>query len=126
MHKKILVTDLIVEGARLFEALKRNHFPLVAAFWSYFAESVEWRLVIASPLMNHMSPLEVYTRVQRILNSINLSHLTVSDIALISNESQDYRNWREAFPSPVPYTASTAASYPRMIFEDTYIYYVQR
>ena len=64
MYKKILVSELIDEGQRLLEALRRQRFPVVAALWSYIPESLEWRLILVTPTVEHTGPMAAYTRVQ--------------------------------------------------------------
>jgi len=83
MYKRILVSDLLAEGQRLLEALARNRFPMVAALWSYFPESMEWRLVIVSPVVDRIGPLRAYRRIQRVLATTKPSLLTVTDIAAL-------------------------------------------
>ena len=123
MFKKILVKELIAEGARLLEALGRNRFPVVAALWNYFAESMEWRLVIVSPVVDHRGPLSAYARVQRVLSGINPSQLTLSDIALISPYSEDYANLRAIVSRPGQFSTGPATNpMQTVVFEDTYIY----
>jgi hypothetical protein len=123
VFKKILVRDLISEGERLLEGLRRNRFPVVAALWSYFPESMEWRLVLASPAVDHQGPLAAYGRVQRVLSGTNPSQLTLSDIALIGPESADYQNLRQVLSRPGQFTTGAATSQAgNVIFEDSYVY----
>ena len=123
MFKKLLVRDLITEGAQLLEALRRKRFPMVAALWNYFPESSEWRLVIVSPAVDRQGPLNGYTRVQRALSGINPSQLTLTDIALISPNSADYEDLRRILPRAGRFSASPAPNNTqKAIFDDTYIY----
>ena len=123
MFKKILVRNLIIEGAQLLEGLRRNRFPMVAALWSYFSEPMEWRLVIVSPAVDRQGPLAAYSRVQRVLSGTNPSQLTLSDIALISPNSADYEDLRRILPRAGRFSASPEPKYTlEAIFDDTYVY----
>ena len=128
MYKKILVSDLIDEGKLLLEALVRNRFPIVAALWNYFPESMEWRLVIVSPIVDRDGPLRAYTRIQRVLAKISPLHLTLSDITAIGSASQDYQTLRAIISSPGGFsTGSGASRVPQdAVFEDAYIYQLPR
>lgn len=124
MLKRVLVNDLLVEGQRLLEALARNRFPVVAALWNYFPESMEWRLVIASPVVDRDGPLRTYTRIQRVLATTNPSHLTLSDIAAIGPASQDYQTMRATISNPGRFIAGPEVNriQSNVVFEDAYVY----
>ncbi len=125
MFKKVLVSDLISEGQRLLEALKRNRFSISAAAWYYLPESMEWRLVIVSPAVDRSGPLAAYTRVQRVLAGIDPSQLTQTDIAVIGPSSQDFEDLRALISGSGPTSAGSAMGRSRdVIFEDSYIYQV--
>ncbi|MGO9261263.1 MAG: hypothetical protein ACLQU1_33885 [Bryobacteraceae bacterium] len=125
MFKKVLVSDLISEGQRLLEALKRNRFSISAAAWYYLPESMEWRLVIVSPAADRSGPLAAYTRVQRVLAGTNPSQLTLTDIAVIGPSSQDFEDLRAIISGSGPTSTGSAMGRSRdMIFEDSYVYRV--
>jgi hypothetical protein len=123
MYKKILVSELISEGHRLLEALKRQRFAVFAAVWYYVPESMEWRLVIVAPSVDHSGPMAAYTRVQRVLASINASYLTLTDISVISPTSQQFENLRAIISNPGQFGAGSATGHiHNVVFEDNYIY----
>jgi hypothetical protein len=124
MYKKILVSDLIVEGQQLIAALKRNRFPIAGALWSYFPEAMEWRLVIASPATDSSGPLAAYTRVQRVLASTHPAQLTLSDIVLVSPLSHDYETLRSTVSAGGQFGIGPAAAIKNLVFEDAYVYQV--
>ena len=122
MFKKILVRELVADGARLLEALRGNRFPMLAALWNYFPESMEWRLAIVSPIADK-NPLGAYKRIQRILAGIPPTHLTLSDIALISPYSEDYANLRSILSQPGRLANGTSPDYlQNVVSEDAYVY----
>src|SRR5579872_3797841 len=96
MYKTILVKEIIEEGSRLLERLKRNNFHLTAALWySVPDSSQQWVLVIVSPVVDQVGPLAAYGRLQRLLGGLQPpSRLSLSDISLISPLSQEYQNLR--------------------------------
>ena len=123
MYKKILVSELISEGQRLLEALKRNRFTVSSAVWYYIPESMEWRLVIVSPTVDHSGPMAAYTR--RVLANINPSSLDLTDISVISPASQEFQDLRAIVSSPGSFGASSATGNVHgVVFEDNYVYQV--
>ena len=95
MVKTILVERDLEEGRRLLErldvkeaetapasgrtraaTLPRTKVPVQAAFWWYLPESQEWRLIIATPLVDSYGPLSVYTKIQaRLSTKIGRAHV---------------------------------------------------
>ena len=128
MYKKVLVKELINEGHSLLEALKQNRFPLKAAFWYYFIEPEEWRLVLVTPVVDHAGPLSAYTRVQRVIARSSPAYLTLSDIAVVGPMSQDYRDLAAGLSSSGQFGAGPAVHQARpqhnIVFEDAYVYQV--
>jgi hypothetical protein len=122
MYKKVLVEDLINDGRLLVEALDRNRFPITAAVWYDFPEA-QWMLVIASPIVDQVGPMAAYTRVQRVLQTVQSSRLTLSDISLISPLSQEFQNLRLLLTTPGRLGRSAASGGARtLVFEDAYVY----
>jgi len=116
------VNDLIVEGKQLLEALARNRFPIVAALWSYFPESMEWRLVIVTPTADR-APLAAYARVRRALDRTAPPLLTLSDIALVGPSSDDYQAFRSVGSSIGRFGKGfTESRVQYAVPEDTYVY----
>lgn len=58
--------QLIRAGAKLTRRLEKT-LTVSAAFWLFQADSVGWRLMIASPDLERLGPKEVYTRIQQAL-----------------------------------------------------------
>jgi hypothetical protein len=112
----------------LLEALKQNRFALTAAFWYYFVEPMEWRLVLVSPTVDRAGPLSAYKRVQRVLARIDPAHLTLSDISVVGPSSQDYRDLAAGVSSSSRFGAGPAAHQAHtphtLVLEDAYVYQV--
>lgn len=124
MYKKVLVSELIEEGQRLLEALRRNRFPITSALWHYIPDSLEWRLVVVSTAVDQNGPMASYGRVQRALGIISPMRLALSDIALISPNSQEYQALRQVVGAPGCFTGTVPAApvLHNVVFEDDYIY----
>lgn len=89
MVKTSLVEADLLAGRRLVIALdvpepNRSLFRLKAAFWLYDPESQEWRLVLATPLVDEEGPLATYKRLQRTLYSIQPTDLSLQNISVVS------------------------------------------
>ena len=67
MDKEILVDRDIEDGKKLIESLDRSLFQLKSALWFYFTESEEWRLLLASPLIDVAGPRSCYNIIQSVI-----------------------------------------------------------
>ena len=67
MATQALVDRRIDDGERLLEALDAASLQVPVALWLFTSEWGEWRLTLASPLVDQVGPREVYRQVQRIL-----------------------------------------------------------
>jgi hypothetical protein len=124
MYSTILVTHAIDEGQRLLERLKKERFPVFAALWYRIPDSSRWVLAIVTPVVARVGPLAAYTRLQRTLRGLDLSHLTLSDISLFSPSGPEFDRVRSAVGLPNQFGARPATGHPRDLssFEDAYIY----
>ena len=91
MVKTSLVEADLLAGRRLLLALfyppQPNNWPsfrVKAGFWLYYPESEEWRLVIATPLVDEQGSLRTYSQLQPVLLSIQPSDLSLQNIAVMS------------------------------------------
>ena len=71
MVKASLVESDIEDGRRLLDELNKldSRFLVRAAFWFYRPEVFEWRLFIATPLVNQRGPASAYTDIQGALRA---------------------------------------------------------
>ncbi len=67
MDKTVLVEQDMKDGKKLIQALDKAGFPVNAALWFYSSESDDWRLLLASPVVDQKGSREAYTFVQSIL-----------------------------------------------------------
>ncbi len=72
MAKEILVgqylTDSMIDaGANLVEQVRKSDLRVVAAFWLYFEEAEEWRLVLVSKRLHKDGPLALYEELSNLL-----------------------------------------------------------
>ena len=72
MDKTTLVgpdSDRIRQGNEFLVELEKSGFPVHAALWLYASEQYsDWRLVIASPLVDEKGPLAAYKKLDSILH----------------------------------------------------------
>ena len=66
MDKRALVESDIEDGRRLIDSLDKTEFPIAAALWLYSPDSDDWRLTIASDLVDRLGPLKTYGQVQEL------------------------------------------------------------
>jgi hypothetical protein len=142
--KTLLVDQDLKEGRRLLEHLagKETEVELAwgkhraafvgrpdvrvrAAFWWYFSEAEEWRLVIATPLVDEVGPLSAYGLIQTKLSSISPPlTLALQNISLISPKDDRVKAFKKALkiaPDPVGIRFTRSALNGAYI-EDAYVY----
>ena len=125
MYKTALVKEVIEDGGRLLERLKRDRFPLTAALWHLVPDSnQQWILVIVSPAVDQVGPLAAYSRLQRLLRALKPpSRLSLSDISLISPLSQEFQTLRSPVAGAGRFAVGAATGPIRDVtFEDAYVY----
>ena len=74
MAKEILVgqfltNEMIEAGQTLVNRVRRSELQVVAAFWLYFEEAEEWRLVLASSRLNKDGPLALYNELSELIHA---------------------------------------------------------
>ena len=75
MDKKILVDSNIVEGEKLLEILDKTNIEITSAFWFYLPDIEEWRLMLATKLVEKEGPNKAYTK---LLENINENNTVIS------------------------------------------------
>ena len=101
MVKTSLVEADLLAGKRLLVALHNPQpnwpaFRVKAAFWLYYTESEEWRLVIATPLVDEQGSLKTYSQLQPVLFSIQPADLYLQNIAVMSPSDPLVKAFRRA------------------------------
>lgn len=82
-----LVEASIDAGRRLVVELDSEQVDIEAAFWSFRPESSQWRLVLASPLVDAVGPMETYKQLQRIISEHGLE-IELRDISVVSTRDE--------------------------------------
>src|SRR5712692_8406529 len=88
MVKNTLVEADLLAGKKLVTALSvppnSSVFKLQAAFWLYDQELEEWRLFLATPLVDEFGSLAAYTNLQQPLRSIQPTDISLENISVSS------------------------------------------
>lgn len=85
MDNSTLVNKQIHDGARIIRALDAAGFNVVAGMWLYIPESMEWRLIIASPFVDLEGPKRSYDLLQRELKALQYDYSSyLGNISLVS------------------------------------------
>jgi hypothetical protein len=98
MGKVVLAeSDDVAVGRELIRSLAQNGVPIDRAFWYFFPDSEEWRLVIETPLVRTDGPIATYSRVDSILESMRpRPPLQLSDITVVASADQYLGDRRRA------------------------------
>ncbi|MBI1749191.1 MAG: hypothetical protein HY234_05140 [Acidobacteria bacterium] len=82
--KEPLREEKISAGRKLIELLDTDGIDVVAAYWLFREESNDWRLVLATSLVDSEGPRKTYSRIQVMLDArpdefpwLNLRNITV-------------------------------------------------
>jgi hypothetical protein len=95
----VLVDTDIEAGRRLLDSLDKANFPVDAALWLYSPDSDDWRLTIASNLVDSLGPLQTYGRIQTVLTTMPPGfRLALKDIAVVSPKSPLIQALRDSVP----------------------------
>lgn len=87
MVKTTLVEHDIEDGGRLIQALDKNGFVVQSAFWYLLPDETEWRLLIASPVVERDGPKKAYQRIQSALGRMDPSAaLELQNISVVSTK----------------------------------------
>jgi hypothetical protein len=119
---QVLVNEQVEMGARVVEALRKNKFPISAAFWYRLPESGFWRLVIGSRLVDKIGPLEGYRRLHAILAQMGLLALFSGSISLLGSSDPDFRSMRSEALGAGQFNAGPRLAGTSNSFQDAYVY----
>jgi hypothetical protein len=85
MDKPMLVDADMKAGEALLGKLDDIKFNVKAALWFYVQDSEEWRLIIASPIVDKDGPKKAYEKVQSQLQELDGGYkLSLRNISLVS------------------------------------------
>jgi hypothetical protein len=122
MFKTVLVKKLVDDGARLLKALDARKFPVSAALWFFFQESMTWKLIIVSDVASAPGPREAYMQIQSAMVGLNLD-LALDDITVMSPTSKNFPNFRRTIEGVAKVALLNRKPYSEGVsFEDAYIY----
>ena len=84
MVETSLTKEMIDSGAKLIGRLDECSVRPDAAFWFYFPDTQEWKLVLAEVKVGTQGPKEVYREIQEVLSkfSKDIGDLSLDNIAL--------------------------------------------
>ena len=87
MDKAALADKYVEDGRNLIGALEDEKITVDTAMWFYSAESDDWQLIIATPLVGEVGPKETYRKIQSILDNMPSLSISLMDISVLSPSS---------------------------------------
>ena len=97
MAAPTLVDRRIDHGALFLAALDAAAVPIDSAFWLFTSEWNEWRLVLATPLVDEYGPLEAYRRLQLVYYAHPEISFRFDSIAVVGSDDLRVQEMRSAF-----------------------------
>jgi hypothetical protein len=130
MASATLVESNIGLGWRLLKALDDDKFPVTAAFWYYLDDAEDWRLFIASPVVDQEGSRAAYDRILSTNRKVahrraRVSMLSASEITAVGTRDPIVRSLTSAIipggtiPSQLNRTTITGA-----YMRGAYIYFI--
>jgi hypothetical protein len=119
-----LVNADIEGGESLLRALDTAGLGVRTAFWFYFPESSDWRLVLALPLVDQRSSRAAYEAVRRVLDRSHLD-LPLRRITVVGLNNPFISTLRRSIVMPPGAISNVRMSNDRVgdfLVEDAYIY----
>jgi len=129
MDKKILVEKDIEHGKKLLEALDDAQIEITAAFWFFRSDSDNWRLHLASPVVDESGPLETYDKILKILKKSKNINIALDDITVISPHQEIIKLFCSTIktkPNAVANIRFTNNAIQNVIIDDALIYRMTR
>ena len=133
MVKTVLVERDIEDGRRLLLALDQTNVPaggfrIAAALWLYSGDPPEWRLIIATPLVDQLGVRSTYSAIQKVLDSLSPDiGLTLQNISVVKPGDSLVRTLgrvlRVGAAAGVRFARNTVGD---TYIEDSYIYRLSR
>lgn len=115
-------------GRRIVDLLKTAQFGVQAALWLYFSEADQWRLVIATPLVQRRGPMQAYGELQKILLKNDIA-LDLSRISLVSPKDPFVQGLRRVFRNRSVHGERGGMRFKKglsdyVFVDDAYVYYL--
>jgi hypothetical protein len=114
----------IEDGRRLISELDRAQVPIPAAFWLYSSEWDEWRLALASPVVDRYGAREMYRRVQRIMQALPGLRIRLDQLWAVGLKNNFVKALRAHVRADADLSGMrlTGNVFDGLIFEDMYVY----
>ena len=91
MARNALVTPEITAGEEFLKASDEGGLRVRTAFWYFLPDAEQWRLFVASPVVDEGGPTAAYVEVQRVLEKLSSparEALPLSEISVVSPTSE--------------------------------------
>ena len=129
MDKTILVEKDFKDGEILIQTLDETELKVHSAFWLYNSEADVWRLLIATPLVDKKGPLEVYKKINTVIDKIqqpfDISLQSISVISPTNNLIKILGAAINTAPDAIGGIRFTRNTINNVFIEDAYIYRLQ-
>ena len=128
--KEPLTHEMIAAGEELMRVLEAANIELSALFWLYTVEAGQWRLTLATPLVDTLGPKKTYATVRNALSSAS-SAIQGLDLLSVTAVSPNERLVRAlASVSGLANSSLATKRLPRsylngIYVDDIYIYFVK-
>lgn len=115
-------------GRKLWQALRGNKkFPASGALWLFQSTSNEWRLLIATPLVDQVGSRKAYGELSQITQNMNAESDQLLRIVLISPKVPFYQALRSVFGKTASVEGARLGNTQvgGMYIDDAYLYEIR-
>jgi len=123
--KEPLWPELMEAGKKLTQQLDTDGFPVHASLWFYIPDANQWRLLIASPIVDTEGPKKAYEGIRESLSKdpTGFAGLSLQNITVLSPQDPLIRLLRFAVRLPgIGSVRFTRNRVNNVYIEDAYIY----
>lgn len=123
MDKTLLVESDLKLGDQIIGVLSAAGIPIEDAFWIYYPQVEEWRLVLATPLVDQKGPRDSYLQILNTLKRAEiLEDLPLRRMSTLSPKDPLLKNMRTAFGLPTGSGFKSGSRIGNYTFDEAYIY----
>lgn len=125
--KEPLRSEQIAAGKELTRVLAGSDLQLVACFWLYTSETNEWRLILATPVVDAEGPKKTYALIRQTLTASSDPSLSLLNISVQSPQNPLVQSIRLSYDLDLKVSGGLRLSRTRVgdvFIEDAYLYFV--
>jgi len=91
--RSVLTPEKVAGGEAFLRRLDEEGIPIVAAFWLFYEEAVEWRLMLATPLAEKLDYRILSRKMRAVFESMGETRLGWRDTMIVEPGFRDVKRY---------------------------------